>query len=163
MAVPVACAPVCLLLAELNREPEDLWSRECRWCANPLDRRFFLDEGEEAPYDAVVQYSKVEEPDPQSGRYLGHTRLITADGWVRGLRWAGGLDGSGDRLSEPILKHLSALLQRLPPSDRAADPKDRVLIAFPVHRRWVIRTYRRGALPRQVEDLARLIKMPDGS
>ncbi len=108
MAFPVVCAPLFLLLAELSREPQDLWERECRWCTNPLGRRFFLDEGEEAvPTYEVVQYSQVEGPDPQSGHYFGHTRLITSDGWVRALKLAGAGDG-GEKLPEMILKQLPA-------------------------------------------------------
>lgn len=55
------------------------------------------------------------------------------------------------------LARLPALLRALPPSDPAAHPTNRVIVAFPVDGRWIVRSYRNDAVPKEVEDLRKAL------
>jgi hypothetical protein len=59
------------------------------------------------------------------------------------------------------LARLPALLRALPPSDPAAARSNRVVVAFPVDDRWVVRTYRKDAMPEAFEALSTALSMPN--
>jgi hypothetical protein len=162
MLVPVACAPVFLWLAQRNRVPPVArGEREHDWTANPLNTEFYPKEGAwVASGDDLVKLARVE--GPWDGRYYGKSWWVTPDGMIHYM-WHYPDDAGGDTVPAPAeaLVRLPGLLGKLPPSDPAAGPKDRVLIAFPVKGRWVVRAYHRKALPKEVNDLAKALKAQD--
>ncbi|HEV3121745.1 MAG TPA: hypothetical protein VGY53_07575 [Isosphaeraceae bacterium] len=159
MLVPVACAPVFLWLAQRNRVPPvERGEREHHWTLDPLNTEFEPKEGTRvASGDDLVKLARVEGP-WGSGRYYGTCWYVTPDAMLH-YQWHNPDDAGGDTVPAPAegLARLPALLRKLPPTDPAAGPKDRLLVAFPSNGRWVVRTYRRDALPKEVDDLAKAL------
>lgn len=161
LALPVLCAPAFFWLAMRNRVPPvERWEREYRWCSNPLGP-FWPAEGEwVSGGDELVKLARVN--GPWDGRHRGQSWCLTPDGMVRS-QWHIGIDAGGDDLPAPAagLAKLPALLRALPPSDPAAGPTNRVLVALPVGGYWTVRSYRRDALPKEVIALAEALDAKD--
>ena len=120
-------------------------------------REFWPKDGERVePRDrsVIVKVAEV------SGNYA-QSRWLMTDGVIYYTSYSV-TDAGGGRVPArwDEVERLAALLQALPPSDPAAQPNMRMVVAFPVNGQWVVRTYRGDAKPKGVADLARAIEVP---
>ena len=158
LILPIACAPAFYLLAMNSRHvgSVDRSEQQSRWFTDPRRNAFLPQDGERvAPDDMLVAISHIDD----SGPYLRLSlqRLLLGgkiDFRVRHLDDFT-LNGSADPKN---LARLPALLKALPPSDRSTSPTSRVLVAFQDQGRWVVRSYRSNAKPKEVEDLAKALQ-----
>jgi hypothetical protein len=164
LIVPAACAPVFYYLATRDRiSPDERVERQRLWVTNTIKREFSPRDGEHvgagdmlvilgwAHYKGGYQYdaeSRWLMPD----RTIHYERNVGLDAW------------NGDGLvPEDNLARLPSLLRALPPSDPAVPPSNRVVVAYPVDERWVVRNYRKDAIPKAFEDLVKALEFPDGN
>ena len=136
------------------------WERDYRWSFMPLrDDEFWPKQGElvRAEDRLLVKLARVN--GPWDGEYYGQSWRVTADGTVHFTMHSGSDTGASKDPAPPEgLARLPQLLRALPLSDSAVRSEDRILVAFPVGGRYVVRTYDRSAVPTEVEAIARAIK-----
>ncbi|MGP0063546.1 MAG: hypothetical protein ACLQGP_08110 [Isosphaeraceae bacterium] len=142
--------------------PVDPRKREEDWCSMPLHEGFWPKQGTSvSERDRIlVKLARVIGP-WQDGKYYGQSWWVTPNGMVNYELRSATLVGEGaNPAPKEGLATLPALLKALPPSDPTAGLKDRVLVAFPINGRYVVRIYRHSALPSPVDDIAEALKPP---
>jgi hypothetical protein len=164
MAVPIASALLFSWLALLNRIPPLDWrDQERQWCADPLSE-FSPKEGTSVRQgDDLVKLARVSRF-WQDGRYYGQSSRVTPAGRIHeeALTPFDRREGEREFTSPGDLVRLLSLLSYLPPSDPDAKPGNRVLVAFPVKGRWVVRVYCGDAVPKEVNDLTKALGLSNG-
>jgi hypothetical protein len=155
LAVPIVCAPLFLLVAMSQRvSPETI---EDQWIQNP-ESKFAIEEGDPAGWGDDLLYvafvSRAAGSDQRviwslkPGNML-HFRVRGNDAWT------------GTKPVKPgVSARLPGVLKKLPPSVPPADPRNRVVVAFPVSGRWVVRSYPYPG-PEEYDDLKKALFPPD--
>ena len=161
LLVPVVCAPVFLWVA--NRyfrvppaPPIELADRVYDWCTAPLYSEFWPMEGTPAVSTdrVLLELAYLSGPYSFDGQYHGRSWWITPDGMIHVIdRLPTDCVGREKPAPKDVLDRLADLQQNLPPSDLAAQPTNCWWVAVPVQGRYVVRTYRRDAIPKEVRDL----------
>jgi hypothetical protein len=149
LALPVACAPLFLWLAMSNRvSPKSL---EDRWIDQPRSE-FPIKDGDWAGSGNNIVYM-ASVSGPRYGYYHRVFWTLNPSG-TRRARVHGGTDAWTDEKPAPpeLSARLPALLRKLPSSVQPVDLGNRVVVAFAVNRRWVVRSYPDGG-PKEVKDL----------
>lgn len=95
----------------------------------------------------------------QDGKYYGASCWVSPNGGVNvELRDATKVHEAMTGVPREDLARIPGLLKALPPSDPTAGLYDREYVAFPLDGRYVVRTYRRGALPSAVDEIAEALR-----
>jgi hypothetical protein len=172
LLVPVACAPVFYYFAMRDRiSPDERVERQHRWVVHARTAEFSPRDGERVePGDMLVILAEVTDRksyvvgggnDRGGYGYYARSRWLMPDGMIH-FTWNMRLDANDGRVFARAdnLAKLPTLLRVLPPSDPAAKVEDRVIVAFPVDGRWVVRTYSGAAVPKEVLDLHEALWVP---
>ncbi len=165
LIVPVVCAPLFWNLAQRNRvgipfNPDQMWCWDSSALLWPQQGALVGKEDRFVVKLARVNYN-VEQWGRDTNTRPGQIWKLSPDGLVHTTM---GRSGYGyDEYAHPAppqaVAQLPALLQKLPPSDPAAIPGDRLFfVIFPVNGRYEVRTYRRDALPQEVDAIAKALK-----
>ncbi len=158
MAVTAVLALVFYVVAEMNRiSPERRWEMEARWVRHPLTTKFLPSEGDRVrPGDPLLKVACI------AGVDDGHSWLVTEEGKI-GDTWVLYPDAGGNRdlgrAPDEGLRQLPAYLKRLPSSSVAGPEPGSLIIAYRSDGVWFFRRYRLGSVPREVNDIARLLKL----
>ena len=161
MLLPLACAPLFYWLSMADRmTPARRAEEEYHWATNPF-REFWPKEGAWVRPGEEVRFKLAKVIGPLSnGEYYGLTWWLTPDGKIHN-QWHFESDAGGGEAPAPaeLLAQLPTLLKKLPPSDPAAGLTNRVVVVLPIDGCWEVRSYRREALPKVVEDLVNTLKL----
>jgi hypothetical protein len=161
MLVPLACAPVFLIFVRI-RDPRGfrpVSAYEHDWAVNPLKERFWPEQGARVEWgDPIVKVASVSRYQTRGGRYFGYSWWVTPDGVVHDA-WHTDADAGGMEKPASVagLEQLPDLLRKLPPSDPAAEPPGRTILAFPDKGQWVVRVYRRQAEWKAADELIKAL------
>ncbi len=158
LVMPVGCAFIFYATIGPRRVTwKDRLNLESDWVRRPLTTEFLPEEGADVHIgDPLLKVAWIGE----KSTFSGHSWLISPKEMI-GDTWHYGFDAGGDRELNPAsaegLAQLPTYLNRLPPSDHATVATKSVIIAFPSNGTWTIRRYRRGTVPSEANDLAKLL------
>ncbi|HEY2157796.1 MAG TPA: hypothetical protein VGH33_19355 [Isosphaeraceae bacterium] len=161
LLLPVISAIAFAWLANWYRVPiEDRMEQEHKWTLSPNSTKFWPEDGARVRWgDPVLKVASVRAW-PNSLAYLRvGTWLVDDRGIVREQSHIR-IDAGSDEypLRAEASAALSALLAKLPPSDPAASPPTDILyVAHPHRGRWLVRTYRASAAPKEASDVLNVV------